>query len=173
MRNTDVLRVKALDSAIHFLREPTDRYALVDRFYRSQGYKVKAASIETLFTLHHIGQSEDIEQSRDIKQSGAAEIIAAARLVPQSSGHYWLRNLLVAKDWRGKGLASSLMQQLLPLLAPQGCYCFALPHLHEFYTRLGFNLEPEHCPDDIRQKHKQYRDRGRDWLLMGYRGLES
>lgn len=161
MFNTHVLGGKPLDSEIHFWREPTDRYALVDRFYRSQGYKVKAASTEALFTLHHIGQA------------GVAEIIAAARLVPQSSGHYWLRNLLVAKDWRAKGLASSLMQQLLPLLAPQGCYCFALPHLHEFYTRLGFDLEPEHCPDDIRQKHKQYRNRGRDWLLMGYRELAT
>lgn len=129
------------------------RFALVDRFYRAQGYKVKCAASEHVYAIVH-------------KDEG---FIASVRLVPQSSGHYWLRNLLVASDKRGQGLATGLMRYLLPDLAPQGCYCFALRHLDGFYTALGFTHNPAHCPDDILATYNTYRARGRDWLLMGYR----
>jgi GNAT superfamily N-acetyltransferase len=132
------------------LIEP-ERLALVDRFYRSNGYKVKCGASERVYAM-----AED-------------DFIAAARLVPQSSGDFWLRNLLVASDWRGRGVASRLMSELLPDLAPQGCYCFALPHLTDFYARLGFTQNPAHCPDDIARTWQTYRNRGRDWVLMGYR----
>jgi GNAT superfamily N-acetyltransferase len=128
------------------------RFALVERFYRAQGYKVKFGVNERIYA---------IENQRD-------GFIAAVRLVPQSSGHYWLRNLLVAAEWRGRGIATGLMRQLLPDLTPQGCYCFALPHLTDFYADLGFTRNPSHCPDDILRTYNTYRARGRDWVLMGY-----
>jgi GNAT superfamily N-acetyltransferase len=143
---------------VRFAREPADRHLLVDRFYRAQGYKVKVASPESVFTLSYLEAP-----------GKTPEIVAAARFVPQSSGDYWLRNLLVGKAWRGRGLASSLMVSALSLIAPHGCYCFALPHLRSFYLKLGFDVEPADCPTDIRQKFDQYQARGRDWLLMGYR----
>jgi GNAT superfamily N-acetyltransferase len=128
------------------------RFALVERFYRAQGYKVKFGVNERIYA---------IENQRD-------GFIAAVRLVPQSSGHYWLRNLLVVAEWRGRGIATGLMRQLLPDLTPQGCYCFALPHLTDFYSGLGFTRNPSHCPDDILRTYNTYRARGRDWVLMGY-----
>lgn len=140
-----------------FKVEPLENYPAVDRFYRTQGYKVKSAANESIYTIRLA-----------LENDGANNIIAAVRLVPQLSGHFWLRNLLVAKNYRGKGIASALMQQLLPLHEPLGCYCFALPHLKHFYHCLGFYMQPDHCPDDILKKYHQYRDRGRDWLLMGY-----
>lgn len=142
---------------ISFCCEEPERYPLVDRFYRAQGYKVKTAATESVYVIYDTAGAGD-----------SMGIIAAARLVPQSSGHFWLRNLLVAKDRRGQGLASALLQYLLPLIHPKGCYCFALPHLEQFYDRLGYQLDPHHCPVDIQQKYQQYRARGRDWLLMGY-----
>ncbi len=128
------------------------RFALVDRFYRAQGYKVKCGVNERVYAI------ADNDEG----------FIAAARLVPQSSGHYWLRNLLVASAWRGQGIATGLMQKLLPDLAPHGCYCFALPHLTGFYTALDFAQNPSHCPEDILRTYNTYRARGRDWVLMGY-----
>ncbi len=128
------------------------RAALVDRFYRGHGYKVKCAVHERLFVL----------------ADSSGDFIAAARLVPQASGHYWLRNLLVDPQWRGRGLASRLMIDCKPHIAPSGCYCFALPHLTGFYRRLGFEIDPVHCPADIVAIHQKYRSRGRDWVLMGY-----
>ncbi len=129
-----------------------ERYALVDRFYRAQGYKVKCATQEKVFVL---GLT-------------TGEIIAAVRLVPQRSGHYWLRNLLVAPEWRNLGLASALLNRVKPAIAPYGCYFFALPHLLELYQRLEFERNPLHCPEDIAAIYDKYRSRGRDWVLMGY-----
>lgn len=143
------------------VEEPED-YSVVDRFYRMQGYKVKTAANESIYTIHIALENDQ-----------ASNIVAAVRLIPQLSGHFWLRNLLVAKNYRGKGIASALIRQLLPLHEPLGCYCFALPHLEHFYYRLGFNVQPEYCPDDILQKYHQYRARGRDWLLMGYINQKS
>lgn len=127
-------------------------HALIDRFYRAQGYKVKCGANERVYTITHASEG----------------FIAAARLVLQHSGHYWLRNLLVASEWRGQGIATSLMQHLLPDLAPKGCYCFALPHLTDFYSALGFVQCPAHCPEDILRTYTTYRTRGRDWVLMGH-----
>lgn len=156
----DLIEFKSMDAGIFqgaFRVESPEYYPVVDRFYRTQGYKVKTGVNESIYTIHNV-----------LDQDLGGGIIAAARLVPQLAGHFWLRNLLVAKNYRGKGIASALMQQLLPFNGSQGCYCFALPHLENFYRRLGFTLRPEHCPEDIQTKYLRYRARGRDWLLMGY-----
>ena len=129
-----------------------ERLALADRFYRSQGYKVKCAPNERVFAL--IGT--------------AGDWLGAVRLVAQSSGHYWLRNLLVAPEYRNRGLAGQLLMQSRRAIFPKGCYCFALPHLTDFYKRSGFELAPAHCPADIRAIYERYKSRGRDWVLMGY-----
>ncbi|MEN0035881.1 MAG: GNAT family N-acetyltransferase [Cellvibrio sp.] len=128
------------------------RLALVDRFYRAQGYKVKCGETERVYAF----------------SDANGDFVASARLVPQSSGHYWLRNLLVDKNSRGQGVASKLIINFLPDISPQGCYCFALTHLESFYERLGFTAQPEHCPGDILSTYHTYRNRGRDWILMGY-----
>ncbi|HSC66768.1 MAG TPA: GNAT family N-acetyltransferase [Cellvibrio sp.] len=148
----DPLAPSAEIEGYKFQRVDQERFALVDRFYRSHGYKVKCAATERVYSF--------------IDPTGC--YIAAGRLVPQSSGHYWLRNLLVASDQRGQGVATGLMRKLLPDLSPKGCYCFALPHLTHFYTVLGFTQNPAHCPDDILRTYNTYRSRGRDWVLMGY-----
>lgn len=157
MNADDLLLATEANCVPVFCIELPEQYPLVDRFYRAQGYKVKIAANESIYTLRYQAE-EGAEQ----------EIIAAVRLIPQSSGHFWLRNLLVAKHYRGRGYASQLVQHLLPLSSQVGCYCYALAHLKEFYTRLGFTLDPCHCPSDIQHKYLQYRARGRDWLLMGY-----
>lgn len=139
-----------------FQRIDPTRFALLDRFYRAQGYKVKCGSSERVYAV--------VDGSR-----GSDGFVAAVRLVPQDSGHYWLRNLLVASDRRGHGIATGLMHKLLADLASQECYCFALTHLVDFYASLGFLQNPANCPQDILRKYNTYRTRGRDWVLMGYR----
>lgn len=142
----------AINAPFFFQAIEPARLALVDRFYRSHGYKVKCATNEQVFVF----------------VNAAGDFVAAARFVPQSSGHYWLRNLLVDPRARGQGLASRLMNECKPQIAPLGCYCFALPHLTGFYRRLDFELNPDHCPADILTNYQKYRARGRDWILMGY-----
>jgi GNAT superfamily N-acetyltransferase len=148
----DSVTPRLFDESCVFQSIEPVRFALVDRFYRSQGYKVKSGMNERVYTIENESDG----------------FIAAVRLVPQSSGHYWLRNLLVATEWRGQGVATRLMCKLLPDLSSQGCYCFALPHLADFYAGLGFTQNPSHCPEDILRTYNTYRARGRDWVLMGY-----
>lgn len=129
------------------------RIPLVDRFYQSHGYNIKCGRNERIFTLSH-------------PEHG---ILAAARLVPQLED-YWLRNLLVAKVWRAHGFGRFFMQTLLLKLESGDCYCFALTHLEQFYLELHFqHLEPENINASVAKRYLQYRARGRDWLLMGYR----
>lgn len=138
--------------ALNFEQVALVKLPLVDKFYQSQDYNIKCGRNERVFTLSH-------------PEKG---IIAAARLVPQGTD-YWLRNLLVARPWRQKGLGKLLMQTLLPELQPGACYCFALTHVEAFYSRLGFHgVLPEACNSLIAQRYQQYRARGRDWVLMKY-----
>jgi GNAT superfamily N-acetyltransferase len=150
VKNSAVIDTASVNHGFRVV-EPAS-FPLIERFYRAQGYKVKCGASERVYAI--TAENEGF--------------IAAARLVPQSSGHFWLRNLLVASDWRGQGIATGLMQQLLPDLAPKGCYCFALPHLTVFYSALGFATNPSHCPEDIFRTYTTYRSRGRDWELMGF-----
>ena len=128
--------------------QPPARFALVDRFYRSQGYRVRCVANERVYSL-------------SIEKEG---FVAAVRLVPQESGVYWLRNLLVKDTLRRRGLAALLMRHVLADLTPQACCCFALPHLKNFYENLGFVAEPLDCPQDLAEKFHAYRPH--DWVLM-------
>ena len=132
------------------------RLPLVDRFYASLKYRVKCGRLEKVYGLNHGG-----------------EIIAAARFILQKSGHFLLRNLCVHPDMRNQGVATHLLTKSLTDLQLKfdsaNCYCFALPHLKNFYLSLGFKLlSPEQVPDDIAEMHLRNCSRHRDWILMGF-----
>ena len=134
-------------SIVHELRLP-----LVNRFYSSCNYRVKCGRFEKTYTLSYQG-----------------EIIAAARLIPQRSGHFLLRNLCVKPSLRHQGIASHLIRLLMPALAPANCYCYALPHLQNFYLALDFlHFTPQQVPDDIREMYIRHCERKRGWILMGF-----
>ena len=132
------------------------RLPLVNRFYASCNYNVKCGRHDRVFSLSHRGK-----------------IIAAARLMPHSQGHFLLRNLCVAADVRNQGVATYLLTKILPEILPTnntaGCYCYALPHLQSFYLALGFkHLTTEQVPQDIAETHLRNCARKRGWVLMGY-----
>jgi len=132
------------------------RLPLVNRFYSSCNYNVKCGRLDQVYSLSYGG-----------------EIIAAARLVSQKSGHLLLRNLFVAPAMRNQGVATQLVGKLLNALAfaeiPANCYCYALPQLKNFYVSLGFkHLLPEHVPEDIAEIHFRNCARKRGWILMGF-----
>lgn len=128
------------------------RLPLVNRFYASCNYRVKCGRFEHVFSLT-LGD----------------RIIAAARLIPQRAGHYLLRNLCVEPELRNKGVASYLLRNLMPFLKGANCYCYALPHLQQFYLSLQFqHFSPEDVPQDIAEMYLRHRERKRGWILMGY-----
>lgn len=138
------------------------RLPLVNRFYASCNYNVKCGRHDRVFSLSQQGK-----------------IIAAARLMPHSQGHFLLRNLCVAPEMRNQGVATHLLtkilaelvpiEELAPLKTTTACYCFALPHLQNFYLVLGFtHLTIEQVPQDIAEIHLRNCARKRGWVLMGY-----
>lgn len=134
------------------------RYALLEAFYRSQGYKLQLGRSETLWA---------------IADATSAQWLAAVRLLPQAEGAFWLRNMLVVGQRRHQGLGRLLLQQLLPATAAP-VYCFSLPDVVDFYHRQGFVMcQPEQLPVALAQRYNTYRARGRDWVLMGYIGKLS
>jgi N-acetylglutamate synthase-like GNAT family acetyltransferase len=127
------------------------RLPLVNQFYSGCNYRVKCGRFERVYSL-----------------AFDSKIIAAARLIPQRSGHFLLRNLCVAPELRHQGLASHLLRCLLPMLEGD-CYCYALPHLQAFYLALGFqHFTPEQVPQDIADMYLRHRERKRGWILMGH-----
>jgi len=128
------------------------RLPLVNRFYSDCNYRVKCGRFERVHTLTIGGK-----------------IIAAARLIPQRSAHFLLRNLCVEPSLRNKGVASFLLRATLQSLGAANCYCYALPHLQNFYLSLQFkHFSPEQVPGDIAEMYHRHRERKRGWVLMGY-----
>lgn len=130
------------------------RLPLVNRFYSSCNYLVKCGRLDWVYSL-----------------SSGGEIIAAARLMPQPSSHFLLRNLCVAPDMRNRGIASYLIRSILTELVSvnKNCYCYALPHLQHFYLTLDFKyLTPDQVPPEIAEMHFRNCARKRGWILMGY-----
>ncbi len=128
------------------------RLPLVNRFYSSCNYRVKCGRFEHVYSLSLEGK-----------------IIAAARLIPQRSGCFLLRNLCVEPALRHKGVASHLLRATMKSLAEANCYCYALPHLQKFYVALQFKyFTPEEVPQDIAEMYIRHRERKRGWILMGY-----
>jgi predicted GNAT family N-acyltransferase len=132
------------------------RLPLVNRFYTSCNYNVKCGRHDRVFSLSQQGK-----------------IIAAARLMPHHQGYFLLRNLCVSPEARNQGVATHLLTKILAELAPTNstasCYCYALPHLQNFYLALGFtHLTIEQVPQDIAETHLRNCARKRGWVLMGY-----
>lgn len=128
------------------------RLPLVNRFYSGCNYRVKCGRFERVYSL-----------------SAGGKIIAAARLIPQRSGHYLLRNLCVEPGLRNQGIASYLLRATLASLVEANCYCYALPHLQKFYLSLQFkHFTPDQVPYDISEMYMRHCLRKRGWILMGY-----
>lgn len=127
-----------------------EMHPVAEHFYRANGYKIRLGRHERVFLVRF-----------------QQHIIAAARLLPRQQETYWLRNMLVTKEKRDSGVGSYLMRAIMEYIAPNNCYCFALPEVVGFYQRLGFLIGmPNHCPADIAAEYRKYKSRGRDWVLM-------
>jgi len=136
------------------------RLPLINHFYAECGYRVKCGRSDKIFSARIGG-----------------ETIAAARFLLQKSGHFLLRNLCVAPAMRKQGVATHLLikalHDLRSVAATSSCYCFALPHLKDFYLSLGFTLfSPgelvNHVPADVSEMNSRNRARNRGWILMGF-----
>ncbi len=119
-------------------------FPLVNRFFKANGHKGKAKGGERVWVLRQ------------------GEIVAALRACPKAHG-YLLRSVWVSSGRRRESLGTTLLQQSLSQLPT--CWCYAYPHLEQFYQRAGFiTVEPEQTPADIHEPYRRYQQQG--LLLM-------
>ena len=137
--NFDVRRIEEL------------RLPLANRFYADCNYHVKCGRLDRVYTCELKGK-----------------IIAAARLLDSAPNCLLLRNVCVLPEHRNQGIATYLLKSIFASISPNNCYCFALPHLKDFYLALGFSeLEVLQVPQEIAELHIRNQSRKRGWLLMG------
>lgn len=136
--------------------------ALIDRFYKSCGLRVRCHENETVFGLRLSAENT----------SDYAPLLAAVRFIPVSEQYWLMRNVCVAESHRRHGLASQLLSFCLPLLNPPRCYCYARDYLYPLYHALGFQqFACETVPAAVAEEYCRYLKNKKDLLLLGYETL--
>jgi len=70
-----------------------------------------------------------------------------------------LGGMYVHPNFRGKGIARTMLQSLVNLLGDEACYCVPFDHLAHFYAQFGFAACPEEgLPPIIEEKVAYFRD---------------
>ena len=124
--------------AVYYQRLASDLLPLANKFYKSQRSNMR------------VGRSEQVWVARQ------GQIIAACCLKPIEHGQ-WLTALLVASQRRQQGIASHLLQQLLPRSAgPVWLFCH--PDLLAFYQRQGFQLATK-LPAALTERLRRYQQK--------------
>ena len=91
------------------------------------------------------------------------DIICAGKL-KQLDGHLLLTGIACDPNYRHQGYGSQLIKHIQAL--QHSLYCFPYPHLHDFYSKLGFiQANPDTVPTIIHQKFTAY-TKNRTLLLM-------
>ncbi len=124
--------------AIHYQRLASELLPLANKFYKSQRSSMR------------VGRSEQVWVARQ------AQIIAACCLKPMAHGQ-WLTALLVASQHRQQGIASHLLQQLLPSCGGP-IWLFCHPDLWAFYQRQGFQPTTQ-LPAALADRLRRYRQK--------------
>ncbi|QXH57976.1 GNAT family N-acetyltransferase [Pseudomonas maumuensis] len=99
-------------------RLPPSQRRLLEHFYRQHGSRMRAA-----------GEGEQWV-------ARAGEIVGGMNLTPIEGGH-WLTGLFVAPHWRGRQIASRLVDAAV-VESSAATWLFCHPDLAPFYQRLAF-----------------------------------
>lgn len=102
-------------------------------------------------------------------ESDDKKIIAVVRIRP--IGEFELvTGMLVHPDYRGTGVGDALLEFIKPQLNPGKSFLYALPHLENYYSRAGFQLQAiDTVPNDIGQLYLKYSSQ-KPLVLMGWKG---
>lgn len=96
------------------------------------------------------------------------QIVAVVRL-RTIDPYRLLTGMLVTPDQRGLGFANELMQFCQRHELKEKDYCFAYPHLEQFYLSQGFKkLHSKQLPAPLEQLFNRYTDCGKALIPMQY-----
>lgn len=138
-------------SNLDFISVDPITFPLINKFYRQ--YKVRGRV-----------KSHDLVW---VTKSGD-EIIAVAKLIPKAN-FYLLSGVFTVKHWRGKGVATKLINSLLTDFT-KPIHTFAYSKLSTWYQSLGFDYQE--LPDELAPLFLAYRRQGRDiCCLVANKGI--
>lgn len=70
-----------------------------------------------------------------------------------------LGGMYVHPDFRGHGIARTVLKSLVELLGNEACYCMPFDHLIPFYEEFGFaRCDEQNLPQAIEEKVAYFRD---------------
>ncbi|MGF1718176.1 GNAT family N-acetyltransferase [Photobacterium chitinilyticum] len=128
--------------------DESNRDAL-NQFYREQGYHSGWSHVERAFIA-----------------TTNSEIIGSVK-VEVRDGVSILRGMYITKEYQGKGLGTSFIKYIEPILNETVSYCMPFSHLSEFYGQVGFkSINPDGFPDFLAQRYQGYENRGYQIIAM-------
>ena len=71
--------------------------------------------------------------------SDNGELVGCAQIKPHSDGTFELASLAVRREWRGRGIARTLIEKLLSN-SPRPIYLICRSGLGDFYGKFGFSV---------------------------------
>ncbi|MCP4178875.1 MAG: GNAT family N-acetyltransferase [bacterium] len=78
-----------------------------------------------------------------------------------------LRGMQVLEEYRGKGVGTSLLNNLIEALYDRECFCLPYTHLLDFYRKVGFRLcSNNEAPNFLKSRLKTYRTNKIDVQLL-------
>ena len=128
-------------SKLDFTPVDTIKFPLINKFYRQFKVRGRAKSCDLVWVM----KSDD-------------QIIAVAKLTPKA-GYYLLTGVYTMISWRGRGVATKLVSDLLKDFS-KPVFTFAYSKLSPWYQSLGFEYQV--LPDELAPFFSAYQSQGRD-----------
>jgi len=126
---------------------------LIRRFFQQNGMRAQAAKSDRIFIARLLSDK-------------SKTVIAALRLC--KIGEDWLlRSMCVEKSFQRQGIGLYILKQIKTELEEKNSICFPYSHLQSFYQQAGFQpVDFTQMSTDIQQRFRQYKDSGRDIIIM-------
>lgn len=125
--------------------------AQLNRFYKENKDKARAKPSDLMFAA--------IDENQ--------QVCAVLRLLPYTH-FYFLRSVLTRPGYRGKGIASGLIEfAVTSLISPKPIYTLPTPLARPLYARLGFApIEQSHIPAELLASYRRFRHVNNDSSVM-------
>ncbi len=130
------ISVTIMDSAVSYKKVET-----IPEFIGAIRLRVSVFIIEQGFKPGWEPDEDDKKATHYVAINPKAGIVAAARVREISKGEYKIERMVVAKEYRGKGVGKGLLEYLLletKRLKPKKIWLRSQVHTKSFYEKCGF-----------------------------------
>jgi GNAT superfamily N-acetyltransferase len=106
---------------------------------------------ERYATVHFI--PSDLDRDRIVIAEIDGEPVGMGRLVPAGENAYELGGMYVFDDYRGRGIARAIVDELIRIAGDADVYCIPFADLTALYASAGFApSDPANATEHVREK---------------------